>query len=345
MLDGTKLGEGTVQGSAVAGLRRSGYTSVVLDRLAMHVRRILAADQSLILLRDRCDPNFGFAVAGEGVERNLIGERIRLSDLAIGRVVDSGEPALLEQHPEIARNGVTGGAAPIAWEGRVRGAVAAKLTNGGHRFGHRELEILCQLAELAAAALQHSEQRDRLEPIVEAGVEALAAAIDMRDGYTSEHSAEVVELARRVGRGLSLEPAALVELECAARLHDVGKIGVPDEILRKPGPLDESEWKTIRRHPERGAEVLARIPGLEAVATIVRFHHERWDGGGYPDGLAGDSIPLASRVISACDAFRAMTSDRPYRRAMQRELALEELEEHAGSQFDPYVVDALLEVL
>jgi HD-GYP domain-containing protein (c-di-GMP phosphodiesterase class II) len=334
-----------MQGGAVAGLRTSGYTSVVLDRLAMQVRRILAADQSLILLRDRSDPDFGFAVAGEGVERQLIGERMRLSDLDIGSVVSSGEPILLEEKRAAAHNGVTGGAAPITWEGHVRGAVAAKLGDGERHFGERELEILCQLAELAAAALQHSEQHERLEPIVEAGVEALAAAIDMRDGYTSEHSAEVVELAGRVGRRLGLEPAALVELECAARLHDVGKIGVPDEILRKPGPLEESEWRTIKRHPERGAEVLSRIPGLEAVATIVRFHHERWDGSGYPDGLAGDAIPLASRVISACDAFRAMTSDRPYRAALETWRALEELKEHSGSQFDPKVVDALLEVI
>ena len=334
-----------MHGSAVAGLRESGYTSVVLDRLAMHVRRILAADQSLILLRDRGDPEFGFAVAGEGIESQLIGERIRLSELAIGTAVSRGEPVLLERDAVSARNGVTGGAAPIAWEGRVRGAVAAKLEDGERHFGQRELEILSQLAELAAAALQHSEQHERLEPIVEAGVEALAAAIDMRDGYTSEHSAEVVELAGRVGRRLALERASLVELECAARLHDVGKIGVPDEILRKPGPLEEREWKTIKRHPERGAEVLSRIPALEAVATIVRFHHERWDGGGYPDGLAGDAIPLASRVISACDAFRAMTSDRPYRKAMEIEHALEELEKHAGSQFDPNVVGALLEVV
>jgi HD domain len=346
VLDGTKLGEGAgLQGSAVAGLRESGYTSVVLDRLAMHVRRILAADESLILLRDRKDPAFGFAVAGEGIARKLIGERMRLSDLEIGTAVSSGQPTLINGRSGIAHNGMSGGAAPISWEGRVRGAVAAKLTDGERHFGDRELDILCQLAELAAAALQHSEHRERLEPIVEAGVDALAAAIDMRDGYTAEHSAEVVELASRVGRRLELEAASLVELECAARLHDVGKIGVPDEILRKPGPLEDNEWTTIKRHPVKGAEVLSRIPGLEVVATIVRFHHERWDGSGYPDGLAGEAIPLASRVISACDAFRAMTTNRPYRDAMDPSQALEELEEHSGSQFDPTVVHALLEVL
>jgi HD-GYP domain-containing protein (c-di-GMP phosphodiesterase class II) len=124
-------------------------------------------------------------------------------------------------------------------------------------------------------------------------------------------------------------------------LHDVGKIGVPDAILNKPGPLDSAEWELMRRHPEMGAETVSRLPGLGAVAPLVRSHHERWDGDGYPDRLGGQEIPLASRVICACDAFVAMTSDRPYRPALDVDQALAELVAGAGSQFDPRVVDAL----
>jgi HD-GYP domain-containing protein (c-di-GMP phosphodiesterase class II) len=144
---------------------------------------------------------------------------------------------------------------------------------------------------------------------------------------------------------MELEPVALLELEFAARLHDVGKIQVPDAVLNKPGPLDSDESDVIRSHAAWGAATLSRIPGLEAVATLVRFHHERWDGSGYPDGLSGGRIPLGSRIISVCDAYGAMTCDRPYRGAMDSRDALREIRAGAGSQFDPAVVAALLDAL
>jgi HD-GYP domain-containing protein (c-di-GMP phosphodiesterase class II) len=187
--------------------------------------------------------------------------------------------------------------------------------------------------------------RQHYDATVQAHVEALAAAMDMRDHRTARHSDDVVKLARQVGELLQLEPPSLVELEFAARLHDVGKIQVPDAVLNKPGPLDPQESEVIRCHAAWGAETLARIPGLEAVATIVRFHHERWDGTGYPDGLSGARIPLASRIISVCDAYGAMTSDRPYRFAMAPDDALDEVRAEAGSQFDPAVVATLIDAL
>ena len=141
-----------------------------------------------------------------------------------------------------------------------------------------------------------------------AHVAALSAAMDMRDRRTARHSEDVVRLALAVGELIHLERASLVELEFAARLHDVGKIRVPDAVLHKPGPLDEREYEVIRCHSAWGAETLASIPGLEAVAAVVRFHHERWDGGGYPDGLRGARIPLASRIICVCDSYAAMTA-------------------------------------
>jgi HD-GYP domain-containing protein (c-di-GMP phosphodiesterase class II) len=148
-----------------------------------------------------------------------------------------------------------------------------------------------------------------------------------------------------VGELLSLDAAALVELEFAARLHDVGKIRVPDAVLNKPGPLNPQEREIMRCHSAWGAETLSGIPGLEVVATVVRFHHERWDGSGYPDRIAGFRIPLASRIIAVCDAFGAMTCDRPYRRGMPVEAAVAELRAGAGSQFDPAVVDAFCDTL
>jgi HD-GYP domain-containing protein (c-di-GMP phosphodiesterase class II) len=145
-----------------------------------------------------------------------------------------------------------------------------------------------------------------------------------------------------VGESLALDAEEISRVRTAALLHDVGKVGVPDEILHKPGPLSQREWEIMRQHPIVGERILRAIPGMGAVARIVRHEHERWDGGGYPDGLAEDEIPIGSRIILACDAYHAMTSDRPYRRAMPHSAALTELSRNAGTQFDQEVVQALV---
>ena len=177
---------------------------------------------------------------------------------------------------------------------------------------------------------------------VERIADALVRAVDLRDSYTGEHSESVADLARRVGARLGIGGVNLKLLELAARLHDLGKLAVPDGILHKPGPLDELEWQRMRRHSAVGAEMLAGVPGLEPVAPLVRWHHERWDGRGYPDGLRGEAIPLECRVICACDAFHAMSAERPYRPALAPAVALAELEAGAGEQFDPDVVHAVM---
>jgi two-component system cell cycle response regulator len=166
--------------------------------------------------------------------------------------------------------------------------------------------------------------------------------MDLSDPATAEHGKDVAELVPRVGEMLGLDAAALEELELAARFHDIGKVAVPIEVLRKAGPLDEREWRVMECHVEWGAELLRHLPGCEAIADIVRHHHERYDGAGYPDGLQGDDIPLASRIIAACDAYGAMVSDRPYRAALGAETAIQELEEGSGRQFDPSAVEAVV---
>jgi HD-GYP domain-containing protein (c-di-GMP phosphodiesterase class II) len=176
---------------------------------------------------------------------------------------------------------------------------------------------------------------------LQTSVELLAGAIDMRDRYTGQHSEAVGALVRKVAKRLGARGERLRLLELAARLHDLGKLCVPDAILNKPGPLDGDEWALMRRHPEHGARLLAGVAGLERVAPFVRSHHERWDGRGYPDGLEQDDIPFGGRVIAACDAFEAMTSERPYRDALSVDEALGELAAGAGTQFDPEVVGAV----
>jgi diguanylate cyclase (GGDEF)-like protein len=173
-------------------------------------------------------------------------------------------------------------------------------------------------------------------------IAALASALQERDRYTGEHSESVVDLTARVGDALALDSEEIGRIRTAGLLHDIGKVGVPDEILHKPGPLDEREWEIMRQHPVIGERILRAIPGLGAVARIVRHEHEHWDGNGYPDGLARTAIQIRSRIILACDAYHAMTSDRPYRKAMPHADAMTQLTANAGTQFDPEVVQALV---
>jgi HD-GYP domain-containing protein (c-di-GMP phosphodiesterase class II) len=177
-------------------------------------------------------------------------------------------------------------------------------------------------------------------------VMVLSDVVEADDNYTAYHCRSVVELATAVGQELKLKPDDLQELEIAALLHDVGKIAIPKEILNKPARLTDSEFELMKTHTVEGQALLDRIGGrLARVGTIVRSCHERWDGRGYPDGLLGEEIPLAARVVFCCDAYSAMTTNRPYRQAMSRDEAVAELRANAGSQFEPRIVDALISVL
>ncbi len=195
------------------------------------------------------------------------------------------------------------------------------------------------------------ERRGRLEQLIELNdayrgtALLLGDVVEADDTYTGEHCKDVVRLALEVAGAMNLDAEKLRRVEFGALLHDIGKIAVPKEIVNKPGKLDRREWEIIKTHTVEGQRMLDRVGGfMGKVGRIVRSHHERWDGGGYPDRLRGEEIPLEARIISCCDAFNAMTTTRPYRRAMGTSVALAELVKHAGTQFDPRVV-ATLEAL
>jgi HD-GYP domain-containing protein (c-di-GMP phosphodiesterase class II) len=171
---------------------------------------------------------------------------------------------------------------------------------------------------------------------------ALAKSVAARDSYTATHVERVMVHSRRIGKACGLDGAALRQLELGAVLHDVGKIGVPDKILQKPGPLDPDEWTRMRDHPEIGRRVLEGIAFLADALDAVGCHHERWDGRGYPMGLAGEAIPLFGRIVAVADAFDAMVADRPYRAGLPVDVALQEIERGRGSQFDPDIARAFL---
>jgi HD-GYP domain-containing protein (c-di-GMP phosphodiesterase class II) len=174
---------------------------------------------------------------------------------------------------------------------------------------------------------------------------ALTDRLETRGGYASDHPTAVSRLAVAMGARLGLRKGELVDVELGALLHDVGKLEVPETILGKTSPLDELEWRAMRRHVESGERLLHRVVDLPAVLGIVRWHHERWDGRGYPDGKSGDDIPLAARIVAVADAFQAMIEPRPYRDRRSKRAALAEIRRHAGSQFDPACVEALQDVI
>ena len=172
-------------------------------------------------------------------------------------------------------------------------------------------------------------------PLLQGAVEMLLAAVDAKDSYTGEHSRRVTRIALRLGRAAGLSAPALRLLEFASLTHDVGKIGVPEATLRKPGGLTAEEWVEMRRHPVVSAEIVAHISDFREVAAVVRHHHERYDGGGYPDGLQAERIPYLARVIALADSFDAMTSKRTYGSPLTPAQAMEIIRENLGSQFDP----------
>jgi diguanylate cyclase (GGDEF)-like protein len=297
----------------------------VLLRLPEHLREaldlagaVLVGVEDYPMARDLCQRLEGAPIA----RPNLLALRKALG--AWDLPVDGGEGSWA--------------AVPLARDEHVHGLLV--LRSRERTFPLSTLRLAELLAGQAVTALV-----GQMGGASRSAVGALAAAIDARDNYTHSHSEEVVDLAAAVAASLGLEPAEVIRVRDGAMLHDLGKVAIPNEILFKSGPLDADEWAIMREHPVIGERILRRTPELEPIAPMVRHEHERWDGGGYPDGLAGDDIPIGSRIILACDAYNAMITERPYREPMSPEAAVCELEDNAGTQFDPQVIAALLAVL
>ncbi len=252
-------------------------------------------------------------------------------------------------------------AAPMAVGDKLMGLLLVGASEG-QRLSPAAVQFLVQAAEQAALAFDRTEllsatrrqvrdlaslheraaeQTRQLSETYGATLAVLGDALELRDEDTMGHTERVVSLAVSLGRQLGLPDEDLMHLEWGAYVHDLGKIGVPDAILRKPGPLSPEEWSLMKRHPEQGYTLLQRLFFLSRSLDVVRFHHERFDGKGYPLGLEADQIPLLARIFAVADAYDAMTNDRPYRRAMTGDEALTEMRRNRGTQFDPSVVDAL----
>jgi diguanylate cyclase (GGDEF)-like protein len=322
----------------------------MLDRIVQLVARILGSGRASVWLQDArtlelaVQAGFGYGeaeyaalaaktYAGEMVDASLGGdEAFMLGPEQLASL--PGVPA--------AQASLSYAIAPFRIEGGRLGCLVATVECD---FDERRMRLLDGLAHQAKLAIEGATTVESLERTFVSTVEALANALEANDEYTSSHARWITDRAVTVGRELELDPAALKRVELGALFHDIGKIGIPSEILQKPGALTPAERAVIEEHPELGEKILAPIDRLAEVRPIVRACHERWDGRGYPDGRTGDEIPIEARIILVCDAFHAMTTDRPYRRRLDADEACRRLREASASQFDPEVVGAFMRLV
>jgi diguanylate cyclase (GGDEF)-like protein len=321
----------------------------ILQRVVELTADLLTSSRTSIWLEDENGLLAPCKLHGYAQEERANVESRRFDASNLYERIDAGrEPFVLgpEEWSQIESNPLDPTAsyalAPLEIDGRAACIVAA-LPLGN--FGERELRLLGGLAHQAKLAIANASNYEGLEQTFVSTVEALANALEANDEYTSEHARWITDLSLRVGGELGLDDRALKHLELAALLHDIGKIGIPSDILSKPGRLTIDERRLIETHPALGEGIIAPIERLQEVRPIVRHCHERWDGHGYPDAIAAEAIPLESRIILVCDAYHAMTTDRPYRKRLSHPEAVRRLKDGSGTQFDPKVVEVCLGVL
>jgi HD-GYP domain-containing protein (c-di-GMP phosphodiesterase class II) len=292
-------------------------------------------------------------VAGRGALAEVMTEFLLVEQSAReginGRVARSGVTAFVRDTREdkdyVVRDPQTDPRSELSVavlvDGNVWGVLNIEAAEPG-AFSEADAVVVEAIAATLGAALHRAELVAELERAFTTTLAALSSTVEAKDDYTATHGEDVAEMSEQVALRLGLNATRARDVRYAAMLHDVGKIAVPSEILLKPGPLNDEEWVVMRSHAAVGGELVERIDAFAHLAPAVRASHERWDGGGYPDGLAGEQIPLAARIIAACDTYDAIVTDRPYRAAGTPAEAAAELRRVAGAQLDEQVVAALL---
>jgi HD-GYP domain-containing protein (c-di-GMP phosphodiesterase class II) len=235
-------------------------------------------------------------------------------------------------------------AVPVHVDGAIWGVLNIEATDPG-ALGEADAVLVEAIASSFGEAVHRTRLLADLEGAFTTALAVLTSTVEAKDDYTACHGEDVAVLAERIALRMALPNSHARDVRYAAMLHDIGKVAVPSEILLKPGPLTDEEWVTMRSHAAIGGDLVARIDAFAHLAPAVRASHERWDGGGYPDGLVGERIPLAARIIAACDTYDAIVTDRPYRPARPHGEACEELLRVAGTQLDPAVVHAVVSEL
>lgn len=327
-------------------------TSHVRERAIQAATQLLHADAGSLLLVDPDTDELFFEVATGDKGEKLKEIRLKTGEGIAGWVVQNGEAVIINdvQHDPRFFKG-----ADHASSYETRSMVAVPVRSGTSIIGvlqavnkcdmdftSEDLEMLASLAHQVGPAIENSRMYETMRETFYGISMALAEALEKRDYYTGGHTNRVSAYCMAIGSKLNLEEKEMESLWLASILHDVGKIGVEDRVLQKPGKLDDEEFAVMSRHSEYGSEILSHIKSHRAVIPGVRGHHEKFDGSGYPDQLHGNKIPRVARIIAVADAFDAMTSDRPYRKALSHRQAFAELERCRGTQFDPDVLDAFM---
>lgn len=354
---------------------RSLNSIIYLDRLLVRIvaaaAEMMEATGGAVLLIDEDGQNLTFEAASGGASGQLKGLRVPINERSIaGLVASRCEPYVendtasspffsgdIDRQTHYVTRKVA--AVPLRVQDRIIGVVEVINKLSGDDFDDDDVKLLEAMSDAAAVAIEnvrlYEAEREKtrllevaygtLEKTHGATLKALAGVLDMRDDATHGHSNRVVAFTLRLAEAMGIDdPARLRSIAQGALLHDVGKIGIPDAILRKPGKLTEEEWVEMKKHPEMGYRLLRDIDFLQDILLTVRHHHEHWDGSGYPSGLKGEEIPLEARMFAVVDAFDAITSQRPYSRARTHEEAERILREESGTTFDPAVVEAFLGV-
>jgi putative nucleotidyltransferase with HDIG domain len=317
---------------------------------------MLGAEAGSVLLLDEKKEELVFAAA-TGTERDKIKHvRVPVGDGIAGWVAREDESVLVAdaQHdPRFFKKAdentsfktKTIIAVPLKTKQKIVGVVEILNKKDDTPFNDEDKNLLEALANQAAVAIENAKLYSDTKDMFLNTIKALATAIDTKDKYTRGHSDGVTNYSILIGESLGFSPAEIEDLRIAALFHDIGKIGIDESILRKPSKLTTQEFEEIKKHPDYGANILESIPQLKEIIPIVRHHHERFDGNGYPAGLSGEQIPFNSRVISIADTFDAMLTDRPYRKGLPLETCMQELLRCAGTQFDPEIVPVAVKTL
>jgi len=338
------------------GVATSGI--VEIDRLAklivINATRLLRTEIGSLMLIDK-ETNMLEIVAARGLPEELVKNiHIPIGKGIAGKIVEEGEPILCENIETDTRflkesnekyTSKSFVSVPLKVQNRVIGVLNINNKESKQKFDEKDLRLLTILAEQSARTIENAELYKHMQDTYLGTIQTLARAIDAKDPYTKGHSDRVTRYAVKIAREMNLSESAIRNIEYSALIHDIGKIGIQESILTKKGALSGTEYEIVKMHPLIGESIITPVKFLNGIAPLILYHHERFDGKGYLEGLRGEAIPLGARIISVADAFDAMTSDRPYRKALTRKKAREELEKESGKKFDPRVVEAFLRLL
>lgn len=315
----------------------------ILPQALTQTLDLLQAKTASVMLLDEKGEELSIRLAHGLSDDIVMKTKVRLGERVSGRVAASGEPVLIKgQEGDDSDSSLC---VPLLANKQVLGVLNIRTKTDGSDFTQQDLDLAIQLANIAAAAIENAELHDQLQSLFLSTVSALANSIDARDPYTKGHSERVTAYAVMIAEGLDLSPEDLERLRYAGLLHDIGKIRIRDHILHKPGRLTDMEFNEMKKHPEYGVEIMQPVNAFKHILPAMLHHHERYDGRGYPHGLAGEEIPLPARILCVADCFDAMTSDRPYRKGMPVADAVAELARNKTTQFDPKLVDIFLKVV